>query len=35
MRTHRYFTASAQGLRQAHKQRHMDEMAGLLAEARI
>jgi uncharacterized protein len=35
MRAHRYFTASAQNLRQAHKQRHMDEMAGLLAEARI
>jgi uncharacterized protein len=34
MRAHRYFTASAQSLRQAHKQRHMDEMAGLLAEAR-
>jgi hypothetical protein len=35
MRAHRYFTASAQNLRQAHKQRHMDEMAGLLAEARV
>jgi uncharacterized protein len=34
MHAHHYFTASAQGLRQVHKQRHMDEMAGLLAEAR-
>jgi len=31
---HRYFTASARRLRQAHKRRHMDEMAGLLAGAR-
>ena len=31
--THRYFTASARSLRQAHKQRHMDQMAGLLALA--
>ena len=30
---HHYFTASARRLRQAHKQRHMDEMAGLLALA--
>jgi len=35
MRAHCYFTASAQSLRQAHKQRHMDEMAGLLAGARV
>ena len=35
MRAHHYFTASAQSLRQAHKQRHMEEMAGLLAEARV
>jgi uncharacterized protein len=35
MQTHRYFTASAQSLRQAHKQRHMDEMTGLLTEARV
>jgi len=35
MRTHHYFTAGAQRLRRAHKQRHVDEMAGLLAEARI
>jgi len=35
MRAHRYFTASAQSLRQVHKQRHVDEMAGLLAEARV
>jgi uncharacterized protein len=34
MGAHRYFTASAQSLRLAHKQRHMDDMAGLLAEAR-
>jgi len=34
MRAHRYFTASARSLRQAHKERHMDEMAGLLAKAR-
>ena len=34
MRAHRYFTASAQTLRQALKQRHMEEMAGLLDEAR-
>jgi uncharacterized protein len=35
MRAHCYFTASAQSLRQARKQRHMEEMAGLLAEARV
>ena len=34
MRAHHYFTASAQALRQALKQRHMEEMAGLLDEAR-
>ena len=34
MQAHRYFTASSQSLRQAHKQRHMDEMAGLLDKAR-
>jgi uncharacterized protein len=33
MRAHRYFTASAQALRQALKERHMEEMAGLLKEA--
>ena len=35
MHAHRYFTASAQSLSQAHKQRHMDEMAALLTGARI
>jgi len=35
MRAHCYFTASAQSLRQAHKQRHMDEMAGMLADPRV
>ena len=34
LHAHHYFTASAYSLRQAHKQRHMDEMAGLLGEAR-
>jgi uncharacterized protein len=34
MQAHRYFTASAQSLRQAHKQRHVEEMAGLLDKAR-
>jgi uncharacterized protein len=34
MHAHHYFTAGAQSLRQAHKQRHMDEMAGLLDRAR-
>jgi len=33
MHAHRYFTASAQNLRQAHKQRHVDEMAKILAES--
>jgi uncharacterized protein len=34
MLAHCYFTASAQSLRQAEKQRHMDEMASLLDKAR-
>jgi len=34
MHAHHYFTASAQSLRQVLKERHMDEMAGLLNEAR-
>jgi uncharacterized protein len=34
MHAHCYFTASAQSLRQAHKQRHVDEMVRLLDKAR-
>jgi uncharacterized protein len=34
MHAHHYFTASAQTLRQAHKQRHIHEMAGFLDQAR-
>ena len=34
MHAHRYFTASARTLRQALKQRHVEEMAGLLDQAR-
>jgi uncharacterized protein len=34
MHTHRYFTASAQTLRQALKQCHIEEMTGLLDKAR-
>jgi uncharacterized protein len=34
MDAHRYFTPSAERLRQAQKRRHMDEMAGLLGASR-